>query len=124
MSDNGTNVTTAEFAQRGRIAIACIAGGIVIGILGLIGLRIRPVGLGVGTFALVSGLGILLRRRKTQFRAGLIVTVAGFLMLLANPRFGLVAGFAGYFLITGAVGLVVFGIAKAIKLSWDLIRRS
>jgi hypothetical protein len=67
---------------------------------------------------------MLIRRKKYNFKMSFIVTIAGFLMLLANPRFGVVAGFAGYFLITGAIGLVAFGLFKAIKLAWELGRRS
>jgi Sec-independent protein translocase protein TatA len=41
-------------------------------------------------------------------------------MLLANPRFGVVMSFAGFLLIVIAIGLVVFGLSKAIKLAWEL----
>jgi hypothetical protein len=75
-------------------------------------------------FAFVSGITMLTRRRKFNIKLGVIVTVAGFLMLLANPRFGVVAGVAGYFLFVGALGLVVLGLFKAVKLCWDLGNRS
>jgi uncharacterized membrane protein YkgB len=118
------NPETADLPNKGRTVILCIAGGVVLGALAFIGMRIRPVGLAAGTFAFITGITTLIRRRKYQAKIGIVMTVAGFLMLLANPRFGIVAGFAGYFLITGAVGLVVLGIGKAIKLSWDLGKRS
>ena len=118
------NPATEDLPNKGRAVIICIVGGLVMGVLTIIGMRIRVVGLAAGIFALVAGITMLIRRRKFNVKTGIIVTVAGFLMLLANPRFGYVAPFAGYILITGAIGLVVFGIGKAIKLSWDLGNRS
>jgi len=118
------NPVTADLPNKGRTVILCIVGGIVLGVLAFVGMRIRPVGLAAGMFAFVSGITMLIRRRKVNVKISVIVTVAGFLMLLANPRFGVVAGFAGYFLIVGALGLVVLGLGKAIKLAWDLGNRS
>jgi len=118
------NPSTENLPDKGRSAIICIVGGIVIGVLTFVGMRIRPFGLTVGAFAFITGITILIRRRKAVFKTGIVVTAAGFLMLLAHPRFGLVAAFAGYFLIVGAIGLVALGLFKAIKLSWDLGTRS
>jgi len=118
------NPATEDLPDKGRSVIVCIVGGLVMGVLTFVGMRVRPLGLAVGGFAFVSGISILMRRRKTNFKLGAIVTAAGFLLLLAHPRFGVVAGFAGYFLIVGAIGLVVIGLVKAIKLSWDLGQRS
>ena len=114
------NPSTENLPFKGRDIIMCIAGGLIIGILTIIGMRVRPVGLAFGAFALVYGITMMIRRRKFSSKPALILAVSGFLMLLANPRFGVVAGFAGYFLVVGAVGLVVFGIIKAIKLAWEL----
>jgi hypothetical protein len=118
------NPETADLPNKGRMVILCIVGGIVLGVLAFIGMRIRPVGLAAGTFAFITGITTLIRRRKYQAKIGLVLTIAGFLMLLANPRFGIVAGLAGYFLIVGALGLVVLGLFKAVKLCWDLGKRS
>ena len=117
------NPETADLPNKGRTVIMLIVGGLVLGVLAFIGTRIRPVGLGAGVLALFSGIGILLRRQKARYKTGLALTAAGFLLLLANPRFGVVAGFAGYFLITGAIALVAVGLFKAIKLSWELGKR-
>jgi len=119
------NPETADLPNKGRSVIFCLVGGLALGALSFIGMRIRPVGLAVGGFAFFSGIGMLvrMRRQKTNFKIAVIITVAGFLMLAANPRFGIVAPFAGYFLITGAIGLVAFGLIKAVKLAWDLGNR-
>ena len=126
------NPETQDLPNKGKAVILCLAGGAALGALSFIGLRIRPVGLGVGTFAFFSGIGMMLRMykrartqgQKAEFKPALILTAAGFLMLAANPRFGVVAAFAGYFLITGAIGLVALGLFKAVKLAWDLGQRS
>ena len=122
------NPETADLPNKGRTVILCLAGGLALCALSFVGMRIRPVGLAIGGFAFFSGIGALLRmrirRQKANFKIALIVTAAGFLMLAANPRFGMAAPFAGYFLITGAIGLVVFGLIKAVKLAWDLGNRS
>jgi hypothetical protein len=120
------NPETADLPNKGRAVILCLAGGIAIGAVGFIGMKIRPVGLGVGTFAFFTGIGMFarMRKKKTDLKIAAVVTAAGFLMLLANPRFGVIAAFAGYFLITGAIGLAVLGLFKAVKLAWDLGNRS
>jgi len=114
------NPSTENLPNKGRTIILFVLGGIALGILGIVGMRVRPVGLAVGNFAFISGIMMLVRRKRFNLKISLIVTASGFLLLLANPRFGIVAGFAGYFVIVGAIGLVVFGLIKAIKLAWDL----
>ena len=122
------NPQTADLPNKGRTVILCLAGGLALGVLSFVGMRIRPVGLAIGGFSFFYGIGTLvrmrIRRQKANFKIAVIVTIAGFLMLAANPRFGMVAPFAGYFLITGAIGLVAFGLVKAVKLAWDLGNRS
>jgi hypothetical protein len=122
------NPATADLPNKGRTVILCLAGGLALGVLSFVGMRIKPVGLAIGGFALFSGIGTLLRmrmrRQKANFKIALIITAAGFLLLATHPRFGIAASFAGYFLITGAIGLVVFGLIKAVKLAWDLTNRS
>ena len=117
------NSSTENLPNRGRSIIMLIAGGIALAILTIVGMRIRPLGLAVGSFTFISGLMMLVRRRQFFYKPGLIVTGCGFLMLLANPRFGVVMGFAGFLLIAIAIGLVVFGLFKAIKLAWDVQRK-
>ena len=114
------NSQTESLPNRGRNIIQFIAGGIALGVIAYVGARIRPLGLAVGSFAFMSGLMMLVRRKTIYYKPGLIVTFCGFLLLLANPRFGIVAGFASFFAIVIAIGFVVFGLLKAIKLAWEL----
>jgi hypothetical protein len=122
------NPATADLPDKGRIIIALIAGGIALALLTFIGMRIRPLGLAAGFFIFGTGIGMLIRavKRKvnTNFKTAAIITASGFLLLCANPRFGVVAGFAAYFLVIGSIGLVVLGLFKAIKLAWDLGNRT
>ena len=61
-----------------------------------------------------------LRRKQVFYKPGLILIGCGFLLMLANPRFGIIAGFAGWIIFTIAIGFIVFGLLKAIKLAWDI----
>jgi len=119
------NPVTEDLPNKGRTVIMLIAGGLLLGIFAVFGKFLKHVGLAAGVFALIIGIGMLLRgyRKKILNKTGLIVAIAGFLMMLSFPRFGYAAAFAGTLLFIGAAGLVVFGIIKAIKLSWDLGKR-
>jgi len=106
--------------NKGKIVIQLIAGGIALIVIAVAGRVVRPLGLITGGFAFMSGLMMLVRRRQVFYKPGLIVTACGFLLLLANPRFGVVAGFAGWLVFTVAIGLVAFGLFKAVMLAWDV----
>ena len=121
------NPETEDLPNKGKTAILLIAGGVALFVLAKVGMVIKPIGLAAGTFAFISGLGMIIRSRKAKanFKTGLIISIAGFLILLSTPRFGTVtAAIAGTALSIGSVGLVVFGIFKALKISWDLSKRS
>jgi hypothetical protein len=114
------NPQTENLPNKGRVIIQCIAGGIAILVLTIVSTRLRQVGLAVGSFTFISGLMMLVRKRQLFYKPGLIVTTCGFLLLLTTPRFGVVAGFASTIIFIGAIGLIVFGLFKAIKLAWEL----
>jgi len=114
------NPKNENLPDKGKIVIQLIIGGIALIVLSIVGRVIRPLGLGVGGFAFISGIMMLMRRRQLFYKPGLIVAACGFLLLLTTPRFGVVAGFASFILFTGAIGFIVFGLFKAIKLAWDV----
>jgi len=114
------NPTNENLPNKGRNVILLIGGGIALLAITIIGMRLRPVGLAVGGLTFFYGILMMAKRQKFNFKVSLVVTICGFLLLLANPRFGVVAGFAAYFLVAGAVGFVIFGLINAIKLAWDL----
>jgi len=114
------NPETENLPNKGRNIIIFIISGIALGVLTFVGSIIKPIGLAVGGFAFFSGFMMLMRRRKLNYKPGLILAACGFLLLLTHPRAGIVAGFAATLLIILAIGLVAFGIFKAIKLAWDL----
>jgi len=124
-NDNGTewkeaNPKIENLPNRGRSIVLFVVGGLALAILTIVSLRFRPVGLAVGIFSFMSGLAMLVRRKKFNYKPGLIVTLCGFFLLLTTPRFGVVAGFAGFLLVVGAIGLIVFGIFRAVKLAWEV----
>jgi len=114
------NPQTENLPGKGRIIIQCIIGGLALGILAFVGSIIKPIGLAVGGVAFFSGIMMLFRRKQLKYKPGLILAAAGFLLLLTHPRAGIIAGVAATLLIIGAIGLVVFGLFKAIKLAWDV----
>jgi len=113
------NPPKEDKSSKGKAILQLIFGGIALIIIAIVGRVVRPLGLIVGGFAFFSGLMMLIRRRQFFYKPGIIVTLAGFLLLLANPRFGVVAGFAGFLSFTYAIGLIAFGLLGAIKLAWD-----
>ena len=118
------NPATEDLPNKGKTVISFIVAGIALGVLTVISVRFRQVGLAVGGIALISGIGIFMRKQKTKYKLAAALTSAGFLMLLTFPPVGIMKAIAMTVLIIGAVGLVVMGIGKAIKLSWDLSKRS
>jgi len=111
---------TDNMPNKGKIIIQLITGGIALIIIAVAGRVIRPLGLIVGGFTFMSGLMMLVRRKQVFYKPGLILIGCGFLLLLANPRFGIVAGFAVWIVFTVAIGFIVFGLLKAVKLAWDI----
>ena len=118
------NPKIGNLPDKGKIIILMIAGGIALGVLIFVSMVIKPIGLAVGGIAFINGIIMLVRRRQLNYKPGLILTACGFLFLLSHPRFGPVVGIAGMILVIGAVGLVVFGLFKAVKLAWDVGRSS
>ncbi|MCL2721043.1 MAG: hypothetical protein FWD47_06850 [Treponema sp.] len=114
------NPSTENLPNKGRLIIQLIAGGIALFVLTYVGMRLRHVGLAVGSFTFISGLIMLVRRKQFFYKPGLIVVFCGFLMLLAYQPIGIVKGFAIFFLVIGSIGLVIIGLFKAIKLAWEL----
>ena len=116
------NPETADLPNKGRTAIALIFGGLILAVLSFLSRFLRPVGLGAGAIAFFYGIGIFIRKQKNRYKQGVVLIIAGFLLLLSNPRTGIgpVAGIAGTVLFIGALVLVVLGIFKAIEISWKL----
>ena len=116
------NPNKKNLPSKGRTVIIVIAGGIVLLILGIIGSRLKPFGLAVGAIELFLGIGMILnsRRNRANIKPGLICTIAGFFMMLTHPAFGVVRTIATYAIIYGSLGLIAFGIVKAIMLAWDV----
>jgi len=110
-----------KIRQQNRFPIFLIVFGIVFHFLGFIGMRIRPFGLIIGILALIVGILIFLLKQKVNYKVAIILTITGSLMLLVNPRFGIIAPFAGYFLLLGSIGLFIFGLIKLLILKSEKV---
>ena len=113
------NPSSSDLSKKGRAAIACIVGGLLLFVLLFVS-RLRVVGLAVGVMACVMGLSSLFVRRNVDYKIGAIMIGAGVLVLLSKTRFHMVTAVAGTALSIGAVALVALGILKAVKLAWDM----
>ena len=118
------NPETADLPNKGRSAITFIACGLLLGFLTIVGLAKPVVGLAIGGFALFTGIGIFIRRQKFKYKTAAIITIAGFLMMLSYTKVPAMMVISRTLLVIGAVGLVFMGIGKALKISWDLGKRS
>ena len=114
------NPKTENLPDKGRITIQFIVGGIALLVLTIICMRFRVIGLFVGTTAFITGIRMLTRRGKHNVKFSLTVLACGFFLLLAYPSLGPLAGFSVFFLIIGAIGLIAYGLFRAIKLAWDV----
>ena len=94
----------------GMTAIGSLAGSVVLLIV-----KALPavVGIVAGGIITVVGLGALFSSDKTDKKAGIAITVAGALSLLA--RFPFLGKFAGGLLTLGIIGLLGVGIWKGVK---------
>jgi len=110
-----------KIREQNRFPIFLIVFGIVFLFLCFIGMRIRPIGLIIGILALIVGILIFFIKRKINYKVAIILTITGSLMLLANPRFGIIAPFAGYFLLLGLIGLFVIGLIKLLILKFKKV---
>ena len=68
MSDNhewkDANYSYSNLPNKGRLAIQCIVTGIIIGLVLVLGRAVRPLFLASGAFLFVSGISMLIRRRR------------------------------------------------------------
>jgi len=111
INDNKTKISSKY-----GFPIFLIIFSILLFLLAIIGMRIRPLGLIIGILVLINGIIMFLIKQKAYIKFAIISTIAGTLMLFTNPRFGIIAGFAGYLLVLGSIGLMFWGLIKLIIL--------
>ncbi|MDR2759181.1 MAG: hypothetical protein LBB78_07370 [Spirochaetaceae bacterium] len=108
-------------AKQGVAAVGGIAGGILLFIMRALPL---PLGIAVGAVVALVGVGALFSKDPEDRKPGMIITVAGFLAILARVPIPPLRSFAGLLLGIGAVGLLAMGIWKGIKFLIGLKSRS
>jgi hypothetical protein len=102
--------STKELAKQGVSAVAGIAGGVALFVLG----ALPPIaGIIAGAVVAVVGISGLLSKDPEDKKPGMVVTIGGALAIFS--KVGLVRPLAGTLLGIGALGLLALGIWNGIK---------
>ena len=112
------NTSTENLPNKGKVIIQLIFGGIAFCILAAVCSILKHLGIGIGGFLFIFGLMMLLRKKHLFYAPGLIVAIAGFLLMLSiviKPMIFITFPFG--------VGLIIAGIVKAVNLAWDVQKR-
>ena len=110
---------TSVLAKQCVTAIGCVAGGVVLLVVGAV-----PgwLGIALGVVAAVIGLGGLISKDPEDKKVGAVVIAAGALFILS--KVGFLKGLAGFLMGAGAIGLFAIGIWKGIQFFKGLKTRS
>jgi hypothetical protein len=113
--------SASSLSKLGITAIAYTAGGIFLFLLQFFS-RLPGLGLVAGAIVCVFGIVSLLSKDAADRKAGIIITVAGVLVLLS--KIPVIAPIAATLLSIGAIGLFAMGIVNGIKFIIGLKKRS
>ncbi|MDR1900258.1 MAG: hypothetical protein LBQ55_09640 [Treponema sp.] len=116
--------SSKSLARQGVAAVGCIAGGVFLSIMNIVGARFPVVGIILGVAAAVVGVGALLSRDPDDKKPGAVITAAGVLVILSRVGIPFIRPLAGTLLGIGAVGLLVMGVWNGIKFFRGLKSRS
>ncbi len=110
---------TNVLAKQGVTAIGCLAGGVILLIVGAL-----PAWLGItlGAIAAIIGLGALISKDPDDKKAGIVIAAAGGMFILSKVE--IFKGFAGFLLGAATIGLFGIGIWKGIQFLRGLKARS
>jgi hypothetical protein len=100
-----------------------IGGGIFLFIMEALA-RFRVLGLVIGAAAGIVGIAALLSKDPDDKKPGIIITAAGFLVILSRTGIPVLKSLAPTLLSIGAVGLLVMGIWRGIQFLKGLKSRS
>jgi hypothetical protein len=108
----GGYTPTNVLAKQGVTAVAGIAGGIALWVMG----ALPPlVGIIAGGVACVVGIGAILSKDPADKKAGTVITAGGFLAVAAKIGIPLIKPLAATLLGLGAIGFLGVGIWNGIK---------
>jgi hypothetical protein len=101
--------------KRGVAAVANMAGGILLLVLGIVGGRFPLAGMILGVLTVMAGCAALGSRDAGDRKPGAILTAGGILAILSRVGAPFFRPIAGTLLSIGAVGLVAMGIWNGIQ---------
>ncbi|MDR2158485.1 MAG: hypothetical protein LBP23_00280 [Treponema sp.] len=113
-----------SLAKQGVTAVGCIAGGLFLFVMNVIGTRFPVAGIVLGVAAAVIGIGALFSRDPDDRKRGAVITAAGALVILSRVGIPFIRLLAGTLLGIGAFGLLAMGIWNGIKFFRGLKSRS
>jgi hypothetical protein len=116
--------STRTLAKQGVSAVGCLAGGLFLFVMNVIGSRLPVVGIILGVAAAVIGIGALLSRDPDDKKPGVVIAAAGVLVILSRVGIPFIRPLAGTLLGIGAFGLFAMGIWNAVKFFRGLKNRS
>ena len=116
--------STRTLAKQGVAAVGCVAGGIFLFVMNVIGNRLPVAGILLGVAAAVIGIGALRSKDPDDKKPGALITAAGVLVILSRVGIPLIRPLAGALLSIGAFGLLAMGVWNAVKFFRGLKHRS
>jgi hypothetical protein len=103
---------TRVLAKQGVTAIGCIAGGVIVSLIG----ALPPlVSIAAGGIAGLLGIGALLSKDPGDKKPGIVLTAAGFLSIAAKVGIPALRPLSGTLLGLGAFGLFAMGMWNGFK---------
>ncbi|MDR2747636.1 MAG: hypothetical protein LBB77_09355 [Treponema sp.] len=117
-------VPARTLEKLGVAAVANLAAGLFLFILGALGGRFPIVGIILGVLTGIVGITALSSKDSADRRAGAILAAGGILAVLARTGAAFFRPLAGTLLSVGAVGLIAMGIWNGIKFIRGLKSRS
>lgn len=121
LDDDKDYVPANVLAKQGVAAVAGIAGGTALLVMGALP---SIAGVIVGGVATVVGIGSLLSKDPDDKKPGAVLTAAGFLAMASKVGIPVIKPLAGTFLGLGAIGMFAMGIWNGIKFIKGLKKRS
>jgi hypothetical protein len=121
LDDDTKYVPANVLAKQGVAAVAGIAGGTALLVMGALP---SIAGVIVGGVVTVVGIGSLLSKDPDDKKPGAVLTAAGFLAVASKVGISMIKPLAGTFLGLGAIGMFAMGVWNGIKFIKGLKKRS
>ena len=117
------DISREEMNKHGTAALYYLVGGFLVFLL-FIGMRMKPLGIGLSGIAFVIGMVLLFSKDRANRKPGRIIALAGILGLCALfIPIPALKSFAVFFLFIGALGLFAVGVIRGFQFLRCLIIR-